>query len=160
MLATIARSLDPEVFPDVQILKTAFDRKLQNAGRSALAVSLLGLCALLLACLGIAGLVAYAVSQRVKEIGIRLALGAARGHILALVLRQFSRPVIAGLIAGIAGAAGLSQILRRQLYGISALDPEAYLAAIAIFLLTVATAALWPARRALRIDPLRALRHD
>jgi ABC-type antimicrobial peptide transport system permease subunit len=100
------------------------------------------------------------VSQRIKEIGIRIALGAARGHVLLLVLRQFSRPVLAGSLVGMAGAAALSQFLRRQLYGISSLDPAAYLAAIGIFVITVAVAALVPARRALRIDPVKALRCD
>jgi predicted lysophospholipase L1 biosynthesis ABC-type transport system permease subunit len=159
-IATIARNLDPEVFPDVRILKSAFDRQLQAARRTAIAVGLLGLCALVLACLGIVGLVAYAVSQRTKEIGIRIALGATRAHVLAIVLRQFSRPVIVGLLLGMAGAGVMSQLLRRQLYGISSLDPAAYLTAVIVFLVTVALAALFPARRALRVDPLRALRFE
>jgi ABC-type antimicrobial peptide transport system permease subunit len=159
-VVSIARGLDAEVFPEVLILKSAFRRKLQAAERSALAVGLLGASALLLACLGIVGLVAYAVSQRTKEIGIRIALGATRSHVLLIVLRQFSRPVIAGLLVGMAGAAATSQILRRELYGISSLDPTAYLSATGIFMLTVALAAMVPARRALRVDPLRALRFD
>jgi predicted lysophospholipase L1 biosynthesis ABC-type transport system permease subunit len=159
-VTAIARSLDPDVFPQVQVLKSAYHRKLDAAERGAMGASLLGLSALLIACLGIVGLVAYAVSQRIKEIGIRIALGAARGHVLLLVLRQFSRPVTVGLVLGLAGAAALSQILRRQLYGISSLDPAAYLAATAIFVVTVALAALLPARRALRIDPVKALRCD
>jgi predicted permease len=159
-VASTARSIDAELFPEVQILKSAFSRKLQSAERSALAVSLLGLSALLLACLGIVGLVAYAVSQRTKEIGIRIALGAKRSHVLLVVLRQFSRPVFAGLVVGVGSAAALSQIMRRELYGVSHLDPTAYAAAIGIFVITVAVAALFPARRALRVDPLRALRFE
>jgi ABC-type antimicrobial peptide transport system permease subunit len=76
------------------------------------------------------------------------------------VLRQFSLPVAAGLIAGVGTAAALSQVLRGRLYGISNLDPAAYLTAIAVFLLTAAVAGIVPARKALRIDPLRALRHE
>lgn len=129
-------------------------------GKGALVISVLGSVAHLLACLGIVGLVAYAVSQRTKEIGIRMALGAKRAHVLSLVLRQFSRPVVAGLLVGVAAAAALSQLLRGVLYGISHLDPLAYLAAIGIFVLTVALAALLPARRALRVNPMRALRYD
>ena len=124
------------------------------------AVGALGFVALLLACFGIVGLVAFSVSQRTKEIGLRMALGAAPRDILSLVLRQLSRPVVAGLVVGVGLAAGLSQILSKQLYGISHLDPLAYFAAVGIFALAVAFAALLPARRALRVDPLLALRQD
>jgi predicted permease len=159
-VASTTEAVDPGTFPEVQLLKTGFRRKLRGAEASALTVSLLGFIAHLLACLGIVGVVAYAVSQRTKEIGIRMALGAQPGHVLSLVLRQFSAPVVAGLLAGIAGAAALSSLLRGELYGISNLDPITYLAAIAIFIFTVAVAALLPARRALRVDPLRALRYE
>ena len=125
-----------------------------------MSVSLLGFVALLLACLGIVGMVAYAVSQRTKEIGIRMALGARPASVLAAVLSQFSRSVAVGLVIGIGMAALLSQLLRRQLYGVSNLDPYTYLIVIVIFIVTVAFAAFWPARRALRIDPMRALRQD
>lgn len=159
-VASIARSIDPNIFPEVQMLKSSFRRKLENTQNSALAVSLLGFVALLLASFGIVGLVAYAVSQRTKEIGIRMALGAKPSHILLVVLRQFSRPVVLGLLAGVGGATALSQLLRRELYGISNLDPITYLAAIGIFVITVIFAALLPARRALRVDPIRALRYE
>ncbi|MBY0507176.1 MAG: ABC transporter permease [Bryobacteraceae bacterium] len=159
-IAALAKGLDAQVFPQVQTLKASFRRKLESTERSAAAVSLLGLTALLLASLGLVGLVSYAVSQRTKEIGIRLALGARPLHVMASVLRQFSWPVMAGLLAGVGGAAGLSQLLRGELYGISGLDPAVYVIAIALFLGVAILAALWPARRALRIDPLRALRYE
>jgi predicted permease len=158
--AAAAKSVDPGVFPEVQLLKSEFRQKLRGAEYSALAVSVLGSVADLLACLGIVGVVAYAVSQRTKEIGIRMALGARAAHILSVVLRQFSLPVAAGSLAGVGIAAALSGLLRRQLFGISNLDPMAYLGAIGIFAVTAAVAALWPARRALRVDPMRALRHE
>ena len=159
-VASVAKSIDPQLFPEVQLMRTSFQAKVRSAEYTALAVSLLGFVALLLACVGVIGLVAYAVSQRTKEIGIRMALGAQPSHILSVVLREFSRPVMVGLLAGIGGAAALSQILRRLLYGVSNLDPIAYLAAIAVFVVTVALAALWPATRALSVDPMRALRQD
>jgi predicted permease len=159
-VASIAKSIDPGLFPEVQLMKSAFRGKLRIAGYSALAVGLLGLIALLLACAGIVGLVAYGVSQRTKEIGIRMALGARPAHVLAVILRQFSVPVAAGLLAGVGAAAALSQILRQLLYGVGNLDPIAYLGAIAVFAVTVAVAALLPARRALRVDPMRALRYE
>jgi predicted permease len=155
-----AKATNSDMFPDVQLLSTAFRTRLEGAEYSAWAVSVLSFIAHLLACLGIVGVVAYAVSQRTKEIGIRMALGAQSSQVLSVVLRQFSRPVVAGLIVGLGGAAALSQVLRGRLYGISNFDPTTYMAAIAVFLVTVTIAALLPARRALRIDPLRALRHE
>jgi predicted lysophospholipase L1 biosynthesis ABC-type transport system permease subunit len=158
--AATAKAVDPNTFPEVQLMKTGFRQKLRGGESSAMAVSVLGAIADLLACLGIVGMVAYAVSQRTREIGIRMALGARPAHILAIVLRQFSRPVPAGLLLGVGGAAALAGLLRGQLYGIRNLDPAAYLAAIGVFAVTVVGAALWPARRALRVDPMRALRHE
>ena len=160
VVASIVKAIDPKLFPEVQLMKRAFQQKLQTAEYSVMSVSVLGFVALLLACLGIVGLVAYAVSQRTQEIGIRMALGARPLHVLAIVLRQFSIPVIAGLLVGVGGAAALSQILRQALYGVSNLDPVAYLTAIGIFAVTVAVAALLPARRALSVDPMRALRYE
>jgi predicted permease len=158
--ASIAKTIDPDVLPSIQTLQPALRRKLQTARYGALAVAVLGVAALGLACLGIVGVVAYTVSQRVQEIGIRVALGANPRHVLAAILRQFSLPVAAGLLLGVCGAAGLSRILRRILYGISGLDPAAYLFAVVLFAAAAALAAWLPARRALRLDPMRALRCD
>ena len=154
------KSIRPDVTPFIELLKTSFRQKIETIQNTALVVSLLGAVALSIACLGIVGLVAYSVSQRTKEIGLRMALGAKPAHVLSIVLQQFSRTVFFGLLVGILGAAALSQLLRRELYGISNLDPLSYLTAAALFLLVAGVAALLPARRALRIDPMRALRYD
>jgi predicted permease len=159
-VAATARSIDPTRLPSVQLMTTAYRQKLRASEYAALSAGLLGAGALLLACVGLVGLVSYTVTQRTKEIGIRMALGALPSHVLVVVLRQFSRPVIIGLIVGIGAAAASSQVLRRVLYGISNLDPVAYLAAVGLFGLATAAAALMPARRALKVDPVRALRFD
>ena len=159
-VASIAKAVDPRVLPEIQLMKSAFQQKMQGPQYSALSVSLLAFVALLLACVGIVGLVAYSVSQRTREIGIRMALGASSSHVLTSVLRQFSLPVGGGLLAGVGAAAALSMILRRALFGVSNLDPAAYVAAIGVFALSAGIAALWPARRALKVDPLRALRSE
>jgi predicted permease len=159
-VAPAAGRLNPAIRPTIELLSSAFRERMGDVELVALAVSILGSLAQLLACFGIIGLVSYAVSQRTREIGIRMALGAKPGQVLAVVLRRLVLPVTIGLILGVAGAAGLAQFVRGRLYGISHLDPAAYAAAIGFFALTAGIAAVLPARKALRIDPLRALRHD
>ena len=159
-IAGIARSIDPKVVPEVQFLKTSFDRQVKQVRQSAMAVSVLGLVALLLAAIGVVGQVAFAVSQRTKEIGIRMALGAKPVHILMSVLRQFSWPVVGGLGVGVGAATIVAQLLRKELYGISALDPLAYAGAIAVFAATAVLASMPPARKALAVAPSEALRSE
>jgi predicted permease len=159
-LRSVAQSLDPKIFPDIRLLKGEFRYATQGSGNIAMVVSLLGTVAALLAGLGILGLVAYAVSQRTKDIAIRIALGAKPFHVLASVLSQFSWPVAAGVLAGIGITAALSQVLRRILYGVSNLDPISYASAIALLLTIFAVAAYLPARRALKLDVARALHQE
>ena len=159
-VSAATKAIDPLLFTDVQLMKDSFHAKLRLSEYAALAASVPGVIALLIACLGILGLVSFAVSERTREIGIRMALGAKPSHVLAFVIRQFSFPIAAGLVVGMAGAAALSQVLRRVLYGISNLDPIAYLAALGVFAVAVTLAASLPAGRALGIDPARALRHE
>ena len=153
-----ANGVDPNFKPRVQLLKDQFHQNVRDMERGALAVSLLGVIALAVACLGVVGLVAYSVAQRTKEIGIRLALGAEPHHILRSLFSQFRGTIIGGLVLGVLGAAGLAQLLRRELYGLSTIDPIAYISAIVLFVFAIGLAALWPARRALRVDPMAALR--
>jgi predicted lysophospholipase L1 biosynthesis ABC-type transport system permease subunit len=116
--------------------------------------------ALLLAAIGIYGVLAQAVARRTPEIGLRMALGASRADILWLVLGQGLRLIGLGLVAGIAGGIGLTRLIRSLLFGVSHTDPATF-AAVAVTLVLVAVAAtLLPAWRAGRVDPLVALRHD
>jgi len=159
-IAAAANSVEPAFKPRIGLLKDRFAQNLRDIRSGALAASALGIVALAVACLGVVGLVAYSVAQRTKEIGIRLALGAERRHILTSLSRQFRWIILGGLACGVLGAAGLAQLLRRELYGLSTIDPIAYVGAIAVFLIAVGLAAMWPARRALRVDPLVALKND
>ena len=116
--------------------------------------------ALVLASVGIYGVVSYAVGQRAGEIGIRMALGARRGDILRMVLRHGAQMALLGIAIGLAAALALTRLMERMLYGVSPTDPLTYVA-VAIGLAAIALAASYlPARRAMRVDPMVALRHE
>lgn len=160
VLASVAKGIDPSVLPEVQLMKANYERKLEGPKYSAAAVSILAVVALLLASLGIVGMVSYAVSQRTKEIGIRMALGASPSHVLSIAVGNISTPVALGLIAGIGIALAISQVVRQALFGIGGLDPMAYAGAVGLFGLVAVAASILPARRALRVEPMRTLRMD
>jgi predicted permease len=119
-----------------------------------------GVLALGLAAVGLYGVVAYSVSQRTREMGVRVALGARRGDLVRLVLRQGARLAAAGALLGALLAALAGRVFGALLYGVSPLDPLAYAAAAAVLLLVAAAANLAPALAASRVDPVRALRAD
>ena len=116
--------------------------------------------ALVLACVGIYAVLSFQISRRTREIGIRVALGASRREVLRLVLGEGTRPAFAGIVVGLAAAFALSRLLEGMLFGVSAHDPLIY-AAVAAALAAVAALASWiPARRAVRVDPMIALRDN
>jgi putative ABC transport system permease protein len=115
---------------------------------------------LLLAAVGLYGVIAYGVSRRTREIGIRMALGARPGEVLRLVVRQGGRLAIAGIALGVLAAAGAARLLEALLYGVSTIDPLAYITAIGALLLVAAVANIVPAFAAARVDPAKALRGE
>jgi predicted permease len=116
--------------------------------------------AMLLGMVGVYGLLAYSVKQRTAEIGLRIALGAPRGRVLGMILRQGFQLFMAGLMLGLAGALALTRILTSFLYGVSALDPITFAAVPVLLLLATIMACLVPARRAANVDPMRTLRYE
>jgi ABC-type antimicrobial peptide transport system permease subunit len=104
--------------------------------------------------------ISYSVAQRQREIGIRMALGAARGDILGLVLRQCMFLCALGIVAGLIAATALARTLRSMLFGVSPGDPASFLITVALLAAVALAAGYIPARRATRVDPLEALRYE
>ena len=153
------------VAPDLPIAGTATMDEAVAASVAAprfrtLLLVLLATTAMLIATCGLYGLMAYAVTQRRREIGVRMALGADRGDVLRLVLTRALRIVVAGVIVGLAGAVGVTRVLQTFLFGVTPTDPIAF-TIVTLLLMAVGLMAAWlPARRATRIDPCAALRAE
>jgi ABC-type antimicrobial peptide transport system permease subunit len=120
----------------------------------------MGIIAVLLAGVGIIGLVGFSVSQRTKEIAIRLALGSPKAQLCGVLLTQFAWPVIGGLAAGSVLAMTGSRFLRIALFGVSNLDPIGFIGGIGILLVVVVLSGIVPARRAMKLNVARALHYE
>jgi predicted permease len=153
------QSIDPDQpIADVRTMDQWVSRSLQNRRAPMALLTVFGAMALALSAIGIYGVLAFGVAQRVREFGIRHALGADSVSILTLVLSQGLRTAGLGIALGLAGSLALTRYLESQLFGVTGRDPAVF-AGVAIVLLAVALAACYvPARRATRVDPMVALR--
>jgi putative ABC transport system permease protein len=155
------RAVDPEQgLLSVETMDAVVADSVARPRLQALLLGAFAVLALLMACLGLYGLLAYAVEQRRREVGVRVAIGATRGKILALVVGQGVRLTAIGLAIGLALALAASRTVATLLYGIRPTDPPVYLGVGALLLLVAAAASFLPARQALNVDPVAVLRED
>jgi putative ABC transport system permease protein len=160
-LRSAMRELDRELpLSDVLTMREVLSESVSSRRFQTLLVSVFAIAALLLACLGIYGVISYSVARRTSEMGIRIALGAQPSQVSMLVLRQGIRPVLGGLLVGVLGALAAGQLISSFLFGTEPRDPAAISAVVAVLLLVAAAACWAPARRASRIDPMAALRDE
>ena len=160
MIRAAAHSLDANIIVDASTLEENFEKWRIPSRILASLTGVLGFLGMLLSSLGIYGVVSYAVSSRIREIGIRMTLGAMPAGILGLIIRQAMRPVIWGVAIGLVVCAAASQLMSVVLYGVSPFDPLTF-AGVAVFLGGIALLASYvPARRATKVDPMEALRYE
>lgn len=145
---------------DVRTMDQVVSAAISKERFQSLLLGLFAALALLLACVGLYGVISYAVVQRTHEIGVRIALGAEPVDVLKLVIRQGMGLTIVGLIVGVAVGSVVTRVLSDMLYGVSARDPLTFVGAPALLLVVAFLACYIPARRATRIDPLTALRYE
>jgi predicted permease len=160
-LRTEISRLDPDlaVF-DVHSMSERIDLSLSSRRTSMLLANAFGGVALFLATLGIYGVLAYLVARRTREIGIRVALGSTRAGILRLVLREGLQLIVIGLVLGVAAAASLQKAVASEIYGVRPLDPLVLASVMALLAIVALAACAVPARRAMRVDPMVALRYE
>jgi predicted permease len=160
-LRKVVQSIDPDLpMIDVRTQREQINATMQVERALAALTAGFGVLALLLACVGIYGVMAYNVAQRTNEIGIRLALGARPAQLRGMILRESAGVAIVGIVAGVGAALVLTRVVKSMLYGIQPHDPITFSAGVLV-LMAVAMAASWvPARRAAAVQPMEALRHE
>lgn len=155
-----AAAQDARVIPVAHAMHDDFEKQMQGPQIAGAITSVIGLVTLALACLGIFGVVSYGMALRTKEIGIRVALGAHRPALLRVIVRNVLTPVGIGVLLGVAAAVPVGSALATEPFYLDSVDPLVFVIALTMLLLAGAVAALWPAMRMLRGNPVDALRHS
>ena len=163
-IGSVARSqlrlLDSNVLMRIETAVDVRARSLADRRFTMTVLAGFALLALALAAIGIYGVLSYSVARRTREIGVRMALGAAKGSVVRMVLGDSLAPVVAGAAAGVVAALALTRLMRALLYGVSATDPMTFAAGVAVLLGVGVLASVIPAARAARVDPMEALRDE
>ncbi len=155
------QQLDPNLpVLELKSMKVLVEESVQTERLIAALASAFGVLATVLAAIGLYGIVAYTVARRTSEIGVRIALGASRGRVLGLVLKEAAALAAAGLAIGVPAALALSRLVESELFGIGAADPPTFIAGATVLALVALLAGYLPGRRASRINPITALRHE
>jgi putative ABC transport system permease protein len=156
----ILHNLNPEIPPTFRTFEQVYSASLGSRKFNVILIGFFGITALLLATAGVFGVMAYSVSRRTREFGVRVALGATSGDVLRMVLEQGMRTILIGVAIGIAGSLALTQTVSSLLFGVTATDPLTF-AGVTLLLIAVALLACYiPARRATKVDPMVALRYE
>ena len=156
----ILAELNPEIPPHFRTFSQIYSASLGSRRFNLVLIAFFGIVALLLATAGVFGVMAYSVSRRTREIGVRVALGARSRDVLTMILSQGMRTIAVGVLVGLAGSLALTRTLSSLLFGVTATDPLTFSAVIALLIVTALLACYIPARRATKVDPMVALRYE
>jgi len=156
----ILQDLNPQIPPTFRTLSQIYSASLGSRRFNLILVGFFGMVALLLATTGVFGVMAYSVSRRTREIGVRVALGARSRDVLTMILGQGLRTILIGIAIGFAGSLAITRTLQSLLFGVTATDPVTFAAVILLLLTTALLACYIPARRAAKVDPIVALRYE
>ena len=157
---SILKELNPEVPPKFRTFSEVYSASLGSRQFNVILLGFFGITALLLATAGVFGVMAYSVSRRTQEIGVRVALGAGSDDVLKMIIGQGMRTILVGVVVGLAGALALTRTLASLLFGVTATDPATFVAVILLLMGAALLACYIPARRATRVDPVIALRYE
>ena len=156
----ILQDLNPDVPPRFRTFSQVYSASLGSRRFNVILIGFFGITALLLATAGVFGVMAYSVSRRTREIGVRVALGAARGDVLTMILSQGLRTILIGVVIGIAGALALTRTVESLLFGVTPTDPLTFGGVTLLLIGAALLACFIPARRATKVDPMVALRYE
>jgi putative ABC transport system permease protein len=155
------QAVDSQVpFAKIRTMETILSENVSRQKFNTVLLGIFAAVALALAAIGIYGLMSYSVEQQKQEVGIRMALGADRGQVLQLILRQGMTPVIIGVLIGVGIGYALTRVMSSLLFGVKANDPFTFVGVAVVLTLVALLAALIPAQRATRVDPALALREE